>query len=270
MARGVAILAAIAVSLLAVSGAGGAARADSEAWRHGRHRDGHSGAGVPQRVRDCVLTRAAFLVEVLGGAFDVKSGRHVQAGPRFRLPHVVSKQPVHARLPHPSRGALERRRSRHRVGLRLHRRGVCGSTVRTSGLATRTMFVASVRLDAKTVKVVLRERCPRLALSLHDASCRDTLWPAMDLQECLEGCGSTIPRRDDADRERPLPRSGTGIVARQTHARPKPALLGSRTAPTSDRLVYRFLPSGGRRRGVAQRRDRHDRSQSRGAEGRRR
>ena len=64
---------------------------------------------------------------------------------------------VHAHVPHPPRGALERRGPGHRAGLRLHATRAFRKYLPDDPETPRDV-AASVSLDAKTVRVVLRSR----------------------------------------------------------------------------------------------------------------
>ena len=119
MARPLALPAAIAVALLAVAGAGGAGAQTPK-------RGGIVVVGVPAGtepacfnllVEDCGI-QPGFVRQVLEGAFEVGPDLSYRPGPRLACrPH---KEAFHAHVPHPPRGALERRRPGHGAGLRLH------------------------------------------------------------------------------------------------------------------------------------------------------
>ncbi len=158
MARPLALAAAVAVSLLAVSGAGGAGAANADTRRHGRLRAG-------RRRRLMLECRCAVY-----GSRDRKVSFLRSLGPDLTLrPQLVSgveiheEASVHAHVPHPSRGSVERPTACYCARLRLHPRGHReGDAPRTpthSTIRDNHGSVHSIRvLDAKTVRVVLRTR----------------------------------------------------------------------------------------------------------------
>ncbi len=163
MARGLAVVVAIAVSLLAVSGAGGAGAQTPTARRHGRLGATLRRARLSQRPsaarahRDRRRSAQALIDEkVLEAPFDV--GPDLTWRPRL-VSHVDvhEEAALHADVPHSSRRALERWCSGHRGRL-------SSSPYRAAReyRSARRLFRSKVRsvraLDAKTVRVVLRSR----------------------------------------------------------------------------------------------------------------
>ncbi len=159
MARGVALAAAIAVSLLAVSGAGGAPAQTPK--RGGTVVVGTTTALEPACLNafadGCGQTAALDLSHVLAGAFEVTPGATFRRQSSSRGATHHSEGALHAHLPHPPGGAVERRRPGQRAGLRLH--PPSAQAISGPGVPDAQRRVRSVRtIDAKTVRVVLRER----------------------------------------------------------------------------------------------------------------
>ncbi len=233
--------AAIAVSLLAVSGAGGA------------------GAQTPKRGGIVVIgTTTAFeppclnllgdrcgtppfdltidVSHVLAGAFEVTPDGTCR---RDLVSHarIVSTEPLHARVPHPSRGTLERRRPRHGTGLRLHAPGnpaVCADSRRERACSQRP----SAR--RKTVQVVLRERWADWRY----------LFPIVFPKHALAGAdlANVWQNRIDNPKTGAAIGSGPFLVGgwqrgRQLTFVRNPHYWGPQTAYL-DGLAYRFLPPG--------------------------
>ena len=106
-------------------GSGRLRRADAEARRHGRLRRARPRARLPQRpARRAAAERrpGSWCEKVLRGAVRGRSRLHVADKPRLEG-RLHDEAAVHAHVPHPPGGALERRRPGHGAGLRLHAPG---------------------------------------------------------------------------------------------------------------------------------------------------
>ena len=158
MAR--ALAAAIAVSLLAVSGAGGAGAQQTPK---------RGGTVVFGPVREpslsALILPASRTCGNAGARMDLRERPRAGVHRWLRLLAATDgssrvsptrPRPLHAHVPHSPRGPLERRRSRHRARLRLHRQGVPQICRPDDPAACR--FGRCPRIDAKTVRVVLRSR----------------------------------------------------------------------------------------------------------------
>ena len=155
---------------------------------------------------------------------------------RPRLRRRIRYGAVHARLPHPPRGALERRRTGHRAGLRLHppalRRHAAGGDE-----SERIRSVLPI--DQKTVRVVLRERVVdwRFLFPIvlpQPRACR------RGPREGLAGRGSTTRRRGQPIGSGPF-LVGSWERGKQLTLVRNPRYWGPHPAYL-DRIVYRFLP----------------------------
>ncbi len=118
-----ALAAAIAVSLLAVSGAGGA---DAQTPKRGGTLVfrvlGPEPACLNVLLTSCRLGGAVLGREGSAEAFRGRSRLHVRGKPRLEG-RLHEEATVHADLPHPPGGALERRSPDHGPGLHLHAPG---------------------------------------------------------------------------------------------------------------------------------------------------
>ncbi len=153
--------------------------------------------------------------------------------------HVHEEAAVHAHVPHPARGALERRRAGHGPGLRLHAPGAggkkCGASgVRKTGPAPRPPCQRRRREDGQSrpplpllgVAISLRERRSR--------ACASRRRPDEDLERQHQQ-----PEDGQADRERSFPARELGARS-PAHARAQSALLGG--APSVSRPGRHPLP----------------------------
>ncbi len=243
VARGVALAAAIAVSLLAVSGAGGSG---TQTPRVG----GTIVFGeLPEPVcLNPLLARCLqaggpptllFLEEkVLEPAFVVSPRLHVAATARLRR-HVHEEAAVHAHVPDSASGEVERRRARHGPRLRLH----APRQDRPQGRAVRGGAGAS-RAGAECLRRRREGRSSRPArptcglahpLREHPAAARARG------REARKHLGRRNRQSEDgqADRERAFPHRALG-ARRTADSRAQPPLLGP---PRVSRPARRPLPS---------------------------
>ena len=218
------------------SGRRGAAP-DAEARRDTRHRDENAErAGVPQRVRVQPLGRGAS-ARGSPGRVRGQAERDTPTRPRLRRRRRL-EEPLRARLPDPPRGALERRRTRHGVGLRLHRPRQTEVFARGRP-APHCTSAASSRSTRRRSGSLCESASPTGASSSSTSSCRGTRSPARTSR--VRGrTGSTTPRRGSRSGAAPSS-SGPGIVARRSRSSRNPRYWGAHRAYL-DRIVYRFLP----------------------------
>ena len=201
-----------------------------------------AGAALSQRASRCVQLRSSALHSRAGPATGVRRRSRVHVSAEARLArHVHEEASVHAHVPHPPSGALERRRAGHGPRLRLHpprpdakheRR--CRSPTERSSPASG----ASARSTTKTVRVVLRSRY----------SGWRGLFANVLPAHALEGQDLTKIWRDQIDDPRTGRPIGSGpfLVGqlgprRAVGARSQPALLGA--APGVSRPDRHPLPA---------------------------
>ena len=171
MARGAALAAGARRLAPRRLGSGRRGRADAEAWRHARLRTLRP---EPPCLNVPLVQPRGLQTHSRSSARCSKAlSRSVPTSRRG--PNLVSARrlhdeaAVHAHVPHPAGGALERRCSDHRPGLRLHARATCARSAEllepTRGsYRTRSGSVRAV--DAKTVRVVFALPIRRLARSV--------------------------------------------------------------------------------------------------------
>ena len=206
VARGLALAAALAVSLLAVSGAGGA----------GEQTPKRGGTVViGRRVRARVSQRAQHRC----AAAHPGDRRRSSQGPS-RLARRPSARPrlggrdheetaLHARLPHPSRGALERRGAGHGQDFVFtHQAFLAGDRPLTSAISD----VRSVRRRREDSRGRPARALGRLARCSSPSSSRSMRSRGEDLAKRLAG-RDRQSEDGRADRKRAIPRRGLGSAA---------------------------------------------------------
>ncbi len=236
-------------------GSGRRSCADAEARRHGTLRLTRRGAPVsqpaPGRVfrdrarRDARLRRGGSRVGVRG-----RPRQRIPGEPRLGR-RVHDRAPVHAHVPHTSRGQVERRRADHRRRLRLHPPGA---------------RVPRTERSAQPVHATDgRARAPRHGRRPEDGRGRSSLplrrlaraVPERAAPTCARGQrprdglerSHRQPEDGSADRKRTISRRALGARA-EAHASPKPQLLRtpSRLPRTARGSLHRSSAGACRRR----------------------
>ena len=214
VARGVALAAALAVSLLAVSGAGGAPAQTPK-------RGGTLVIGTRELRSRRVSTRssphaasaspcATSFARSFAGAFEVDPGRDVQAEPR--LARDRHEEAVHAHVPHPCRrpaGATAFRSPRPDFVFTHRARDMVQLASRRSAPRPRPQRSRSGREDGQGRAA---DALPGLAISLRHrpAAARAR---GRRLREVWRD-EIDNPKTGERDRQRSLPRRAAGSVAR--------------------------------------------------------
>ena len=211
--------------------------ADAEARRHDRVRSARAGVPQPARRRVSGGSPLFAVEEVLLPAVRRRRALQVQAAARQRRRRLAPGA-VHADLPHPSGGTLERRRPRDRCRLRLHprrrsRAGALPATRRTASAPARAPGGGNRREDGA-------RHAARAVLGLADALPERPSPTRAPGPGPVEDLGRPHRRSEDgrSDRERALPRRE--FRARQgADPRSEPPLLGP--APRMGRSPRRPL-----------------------------
>ena len=257
MARWQAVAAAIAVSLLAVSGAGGTAGQQTP------KRGGTVVVRGPIREPACLRTRRASRVRPgARWACASRSQAAFIAGPTRWRPELVSHS-TSRRIRSRSRTTSVPRRA-GATGCRSARGTSSSPTRRSSGTADSKDddfsdgYSPRVAVDAKTVRFVLRSRYARLAEPLLDSSCRGTRLRARTSPR--SGATGSTTRRRAGRSGAGLSSSGAGSAAKQLTLVRNPQLLGA--APRLPRPHRRAFLSGARATPRAARRSRSRRGRS--------
>ena len=242
VARPLALAATAAVSLLALSGAGGAATQQTPK-RGGTVVSGTSTSLEPACLRvfadGCGQGASGFPLDmshVLAGAFEVTPGAAFRERPRLWRTHRRYGA-VHARLPHPPGSPVERRRSGQA------RRTSSSPTRRSGDMGRVAMRASEFAVSTRSTRRRSASSCGRAIVDwayLFPIVLPSHALAGEDLATVWRGCGSTTRKRGQPigsgpflvgawERGRQLT-----FVRNRRYWGPHPAYL--------DRLVYRFLP----------------------------
>ena len=227
-----ALAAAVAVSLLAVSGAGGA---DAQTPKRGGavvppRRDG---AGLPQPPR---CKTAGSRPESSARSWRERSKSvptSLPAEPRL-AGQGHDEEAFHAHVPHPSRGALERRHPGHRARLRLHLADVFEARARR--LSARDPECSSARREDGESRI--SAPASRAGATSSESSCPGTPSPARTSRTIWRD-GIDNPKTGDPIGSGPF-LVGSFDRGRQFTLVRNPRYWG-RAPAYLDRLVFRFI-----------------------------